>query len=219
MPSLTEQYQQLFHRFGSPLKRAHAVPAAVLDQAEQRLGHAIPHALRAYYEVAGRERRFNRSLQTFLSPAKWFVDQGRLAFLEENQSVCCWGVSLKSPGAEDPRIDQGVRHDDGIGWSKEHNKCSQFLAVILHYQAVSGGFPHCASGDAPKDIHLRLKREGWKYVGQCNQLWAFSRPNQAVCIMANESLPFLSAMMLMAGGKTPADLEAIGQSLRVKLDD
>jgi hypothetical protein len=113
-------------------------------------------------------------------------------------------------------ISQGINYEDEIEWHKEHDKCSVFISVLLHYQAVSGALGACASGSAPEDVHEMLK-QGWQYVGEANQLWAFSRQNQVVCIMAGGGPPFVPAMVLMAGGKTARDLKAIGDSLGVKL--
>lgn len=218
MPDFAKQYRTLFDVFGSPLSRSHGVDASVLTKTEQRLGMGIPDSLRNYYQVAGNERKFNRSLQRFMAPAKWFVDRNQLVFLEENQAVCCWGVSLKSKGAKDPLVWQGVKEDEKFVWHSEQAKCSTFISVILHYQAVSGGFKYCGSAAAPDDSYEKLKRDGWKYAGEVNQLWAFHRQNQVVCIMPGGALPFMPAMMLMAGGKTAADLSAISVSLGVALD-
>jgi hypothetical protein len=217
MPNFHKQYSDLFATFGSPLGKSHGVDTAILDKAEKKLGVAIPESLRAYYEVAGNERRFNQSMQRFQSPSNWFVDQKQLVFLDENQSVCQWGVSIKTKGAKDPMVSQGVDHGENLVWHKEHNRCSIFISVILHYQAVSDGFKHCASGAAPDDAHEKLKQGRWKYVGEVNQLWAFNRPNQVVCIMPSGGLPFMPSMMLMAGGKTAGDLKSISESLGVSL--
>lgn len=137
--------------------------------------------------------------------------------MEENQSVCWWGVSVKSRGANNPMVSQGVRHDDAVQWNMEHRKCSTFISVLLHYQAVSDGFRFCGSGASPEDAHEKLKKSGWQYAGEVNQLWAFNRQNQAVCIMPGSGLPFMPAMMLMAGGKTQADLKSISESLGVDI--
>lgn len=216
MRDFLAQYRKLYGRFGYPLGKTHGMATSALDKAASRLGVAIPIALRDYYAVAGNERRFNRSLQTFLHPSKWFVDQQHIVFVEENQTCCWWGVSVKSRGAKDPMISQGVNHDDSIDWHKEHDRCSTFISVLLHYQAVSDGFRFCASGSAPDDVHEKLKRD-WQYVGEVNQLWAFNRQDQVVCIMAGGGLPFMPAMMLMAGGRTARDIESIGDSLGVEL--
>jgi hypothetical protein len=101
-------------------------------------------------------------------------------------------------------------------WSNEHKKCSTFLAVMLHYQAASGGFDHCGSTEAPDNLHEMLKK-GWTYAGEVDQLWAFNRQNQVVCVTAGNSLPFMPALVLLAGGKTRDDLQSIEESLRVTL--
>jgi hypothetical protein len=216
MSDFTAQYRELFGRFGYPLGKSHGMAASVLNTAASRLGVAIPIALRDYYAVAGNERRFNRSQQTFLHPSKWFADQRHIVFIEENQTASWWGVSVKSRGARDPMMSQGVDHDDSIEWHKEHDKCSAFISVLLHYQAVSGGFRFCGSGAAPDDVHEKLRRD-WEYVGEVNQLWAFRRQNQVVCIMAGCGLPFMPTMTLMGGAKTIRDMKSIVDSLGVEL--
>ncbi|MGO9114246.1 MAG: hypothetical protein ACLP9L_33950 [Thermoguttaceae bacterium] len=54
---------------------------------------SISAALRDYYLVAGRERRFNCCLNRLLPPQEWLVDKHRLIFMEENQAVLSWGVN------------------------------------------------------------------------------------------------------------------------------
>lgn len=218
MPAFANRYRRLYDRFGYPLGVTHAADTSALDKVAERLHTSLPTALYEYYAVAGNERRFNRSLQTFLAPSRWFLNQRHLVFIEENQAACWWGVSMNSRGAKDPMVSQGVNHDDAIEWHKVHNKCSTFISVLLHYQAVSDGFRFCGSCTAPDDAHEKMKSSGWEYAGEVNQLWAFNRQNQAVCIMPGGGLPYMPAMMVMAGGKTAADLESIGDSLGVNLN-
>ena len=220
MPPFASQYADLFDRFGYPLGANHGIDDAVLDRAAERLGAPIPEALRSYYSVAGKEKRFSRAFQQFLPPSRWSIAGKHLVFLEENQAVCTWGVSLKTRGARDPAISQGFEEetDEGestVSWHSENARCSTFISVLLHYQAVSGGYRFCSGGTAPDDVHKQLKR-GWNYVGEVSELWAFSRPNQVVCIMSGTGL-IDDGMMLMAGGKTARDLIAIGESLGMKL--
>ena len=94
-------------------------------------------------------------------------------------------------------------------------KCSAFITIMLHYQAVSGGFPFSGSTGAPDDLQERLKK-GWDYVGEMNKLWAFSRQNQVVCVTTC-SVPFMPAMILYAGGKTESDFRSVGESLSLTL--
>lgn len=213
----TAQYRAIFDRFGYPLTERHGIDETTLDRAAVRLDCKIPEALRAYYVVAGNEKRFNQALQRILPPSGWSVAGKHLAFVEENQAVCQWGVSLRSKGAGDPVISQGFEEETDEGessfaWHSEHARCSKFITVLLHYQAVSGGLRHCGGGDAPDDVHNQLKR-GWTFAGEVSGLWAFSRPNQVVCVM--EGMSPTSDMTLLAGGKTARDLAEIGKSLGV----
>src|SRR5690349_13306014 len=142
MPSFRRYYRGIYDAFGYPLSERTALSPEVLDAGRKRLGVPVPRALRDYYLVAGRERRFNSCHNRLLPPSKWTVDQRRLVFMEENQAVVYWGVGTRNPDADDPAVWQGV-NGEPIAWYAEHRKCSVFLAVMLHYHAVNGGFPFC----------------------------------------------------------------------------
>ncbi len=95
MRSFKDYYRNIYRTFGYPLTARTGVSSAILDAAEKRFGTKLPLALRDFYLVAGNERRFNSSLNRVLAPKDWFVDQRRLAFMEENQAVVFWGVSVR----------------------------------------------------------------------------------------------------------------------------
>src|SRR5687767_11994054 len=97
MASFKDFYRTVFQTLGYPLTASTALPAGVIATAEKRLGVRVPAALRDYYAVAGRERRFSKCFNRLLRPTKWEVDQQQLVFMEENQSVCWWGVSTRNP--------------------------------------------------------------------------------------------------------------------------
>jgi hypothetical protein len=140
MASFKKYYQGIYSTFGYPLTERDGVSANVMSAAERRLGVRVPAALRDYYAVAGRARRFNTSLNRLLRPSHWCIERQRLIFLEENQKVFWWGVSTRNPRLDDPPVSQGI-NDDPIVWDRpDHRLCSVFLAVMLHYQAVEGGF-------------------------------------------------------------------------------
>jgi hypothetical protein len=216
MASFKPYFRAIFDRFGYPLKNGAKVPAEELSATEKRLGVPIPRAVRDYYLVAGRERRFNTCHNRLLPPKGWSIDKKNLIFMEENQTVVWWAVSTRNPRSNDPAVFQGV-NDEPITWVREHRRFSVFLALMLHYQAVSGGFRHLGSAAAPDNIHEKLKH-GWNYVGEVNQVWAFSRQDQVVCVTPGGGLLFQPAMMLLAGGKAKRDLQSIGESLSVTLD-
>lgn len=209
-------YCKLFETFGYPLNKQSGVPLKQLTAVEKRLGVRIPNSLRDYLMVAGRERGFNRCHNRLLPPADWFIDKGKLVFMEENQRVVFWGVSSRNLTSADPAVYQGVNNET-ISWYREHPKCSVFLAVMLHYQAVSGGYRHIASSQAPDHAATQLRKH-WTYYGEVNGLAAFSRSNQVVCVMPPGDLPFMQKPTLMAGAKTKAEMETIANDLGVDFD-
>jgi hypothetical protein len=172
MMNFKSYYRTLFKTFGFPLKPSHALPAAAIAKAEKRLGVRIPAALRDYYLVAGRERRFNTSCDRLLPPSEWFLDKKRLVFLVENQAVVLWSVSTSNPKAQDPAAFVAV-NEEPYEWQQEHRKLSVFLAVTLHHQAVAGGLPFVAFGDAPKQCCLEDR--GYTCYGEINSQLAYSR--------------------------------------------
>jgi len=216
MASFKKYYRAIFETFGYPLTQGARLPATVLSDQEKRLRVRIPEALRDYYLVAGRERRFSTCHNRLIAPKNWSINKKKLVFMEENQAVVWWAVTMGGAMSRDPSVSQGV-NDEPITWVREHRKCSVFLAVMLHYQAVSGGFRYFGSAASPENVHEKLRE--WNYVGELNQLWAFNRQNQVVCVTPGGGLPFQPAMMLLAGGKTRSDLRSIEDSLSLTLED
>jgi hypothetical protein len=217
MASFKKYYRTLYQRFGYPLTERTALSPEVLAAAEKRLGVQVPTALHNYYLVAGRERRFSACHHRLLQPSKWTIDKHRLIFMEENQGVVWWGVSTRNPDSDDPPVSQGI-NDEPITWYPEHRKCSVFLAVMLHYQAVSGGFRFCGTADAPDQSSYRFEEHGWTHYGEVNSLSAYSRRNQVVCLMPPGDLPFMQKWSVLAGGKTNGDLRAIAADLGVAFE-
>jgi hypothetical protein len=217
MASFKKYYRTMYHTFGHPLTERTALSSKVLAAAAKRLNVQIPAALRDYYLLAGRERRFSACHNRLLPPQDWMLDKQRLIFMEENQSVFWWGVSTRNPDADDPPVSQGI-NDEPIVWYSQHRKCSVFLAVMLHYQAVSDGFRFCGRADAPDQSSYRFEEHGWTYYGEVNSLEAYSRPNQVVCLMPPGDLPFMQKWSVLAGGKTKGDLRAIAADLGVAIE-
>ena len=158
MPSFKSYYQSIFKNFGAPLTKAMEIESSRIDAAQKRLGVRIPKALREYYLVAGKERRFNMCHNRILAPEKWEVDRGRLIFMEENQWFF-WSISLRTTDADDPPVAHGM-DDEPITWVRWHRHCSVFLAVMLHYQAIAGGMRTLARAHEIDQVRKRL-RKGW----------------------------------------------------------
>ena len=174
----------------------------------------LPAATQDYYLVAGQERRFNGCHNRLLSPQEWSVDKQYLLFMEENQSVLWWGVSLRNRKSADPPVYQGM-NDEPMTWCREHRKCSVFLTVMLHYHAVSGGFRFCPPPNAPEQSEYRFEKNGWTLRGEVNSLLAYSRQDQVVCLMPPGDLPFMQKWSVLVGAKSKANLKAVAEEIGV----
>ena len=202
-------YRNIFAKFGHPLSDRTSLPESAINRAAARLDIAVPAALRDFYSVAGREMRFSQCHNRVIAPQDWRVSKKRLIFMEENQWVVWWGVSVRNPDNDDPPVSQAINDDeDDLTWYQENRRCSVFIAVMLHYQAVNGGFEHHGVSPAAKNLKHRLKT-GWKCYGTLNRLTAYSRQNQVVCVEPD--------MGVLAAAKTKSDLKALQQDLRLVL--
>ena len=202
-------YCDIFASFGYPLGQNASLAESTIDRAADSLNITLPAALRDFYTVAGREKRFNQCHNRIIAPKDWRLSKNRLIFMEENQWVVWWGVSVRNPRNDDPPVSQAVNDDDDdLDWYQENRRCSVFIAVMLHYQAVSGGFTHFGNSPEPKNLKRLLKRE-WQFYGTVNQLSAYSRQNQVVCIEPD--------MGVAAAAKTQKALKAIQDELGLSL--
>lgn len=184
MTPFRERYQAVFRDFGYPLGKGCALSDAMLARAEERLGMRIPTALREYYAVAGGEKRFNMADQRLLPPSKWRIESNRLVFMEENQAVCVWGVSVRNPRADDPPVSEGSPDDEAASWVPLKRRCSVFLMAMLHRQALCGGLPHCRFGAAipAATLAARFRKREWMSYGELKGEEYFSRPGQVVAL-------------------------------------
>lgn len=202
-----QYYRKLFDSFGYPLSQKCSIPSASLATAGKSLGVVIPPALSEYYAVAGREKRLNQSHNRLLPIDEWQIEKKRLIFMEENQAVVVWGVSIGNPQNDDPPVSQSV-NDDEFQWFQESRRCSTFIAVMLHFQAVFGGFKHCARAAESPELKRKLKA-GWTCYGTVNRLTAYSRQNQIVCLEPDFGV--------LVAGTTKKDLGIIENELGLKL--
>jgi len=201
-------YRGIYSSFDAPLKDGAAMTASTIDAASTRLGITVPTALRDFYLVAGRERRFNQVHNRFIAPKEWSIDRQRLVFLEENQAVVFWGVSLRTSANDDPSVSQGI-NDEPIEWHLEHRRCSVFIAVMLHWQAVSGGMKHCKAA-APSATTRKKLDKNWAFVGEVNNMRAYHRDGQVVC-----HCPDFGPWSLSAGASSKPNLDAISNDLEL----
>jgi hypothetical protein len=200
-------FEKTYASLGRRLTSRDAMPLSRIRAAEKRLGCLVPKALRDYCSVAGNETDFNTIFNRLLPPDEWFIDHQRLVFMEENQAVVLWGVPAMSRESDDPAVYQGV-NDSEIKWFKEHQRCSVFLKVMLHWHGAFGGaLPITSTAFASVALRKKLKRE-WKFVGEVNHMQAFAKAGKTVC-----HLKWDDGWRVFAGAVSKTKLEEIAHEL------
>ncbi|HEU5118345.1 MAG TPA: hypothetical protein VFT74_17135 [Isosphaeraceae bacterium] len=210
MPNFAEQLEATVATLARPLRPEDGEPEASLANAEEHLGVRLPQVLRDYHLLSGRFDRFNRSHNRLLRPDEWFLDGGKLVFLEENQGVVYWGVDATlSPGEYSPVYQGPNIQGQPTEWYLEHENLSEFLLVHLHLQAVWGGYDFMGGAG----ISIPALEEflvGWTFSGQVNELRAYDRKGGAACVLEEGG----EESQLYFGGWTEQDFESIESDLR-----
>jgi hypothetical protein len=208
MPTFSQRLESTFATLARPLTPEDGEPEPSVAQAEARLGLRLPSVLRSYYLLAGRYDRFNRAHNRLLRPEKWPVDGGKLVFLEENQWVLSWGVEASRSPDDDPPVYQGPNiRGRPTEWHLEHERCSEFLLVMLHLQAVWGGYDFIGGSDITPEALPRFLTD-WTPAGRVKELMAFHREGGAACVLEGAG-----SLQLYFGGRTERDFEAIEADL------
>jgi hypothetical protein len=176
-PDPKDRYVDAFSSLGMRLQDDDGCSEAEVAAGEARLGVRAPAAIRAYFLLSGRETVLNQAHNHLLLPSEWCLDAGHLIFLAENQNVVLWGTDV-SEHREDPPILQGVNGDQ-VEWHPENERASEFLIVMLHWQAVMGGLGRTWSAIVDREFSARLS--DWRYAGEVNAMRAYSRDGVALC--------------------------------------
>lgn len=205
-------YPELFQMLGRPLAPTDAVDPHAITKAEQSLAITAPRALREFYLLAGKARDFTTVYDQFLPPADWSVQDGKLVFVEENQDVVRYGVDCAAGTSDDPPVWITVT-GDAADWHQVCDSCSEFIAVMLLWQASFGeALPHAASGLAGPNT-LRTLDKGWHHVGTVNEMRAYTRPGHAAC-----HVEWSDGMRLFVGALTDEALWALEAELGIVLE-
>ncbi len=179
-----------------------------LAEAERRFGVTLPAVLRGFYRTFGNLRELNNAHNRLLAPSDWFLNDGKLVFMVENQAVMYWGVESMTSLGDDPAVFQGVNLlPETIEWHPECDCCSEFLLVMLHWQAVMGGLEWLGMTDEADPTVAAQLAGTWQQVGGYSGMVAYRREGQAACLMSDGG-------QLYVGGRTEADFEAIATELR-----
>lgn len=163
---------------GRPLTAEDGVPEAECAAAEQRLGLRLPAALREFYLAVGREPAITQSFECFAEPEEWTVSDGKIAFLEENQGVCCWAADSQSKVYQTADLNEPE-------WQEEAHGLPEFLRVLLYYQMAQGGYPFCGmipgeEFESPAGVLDFIAGKGGRQVVDSNGLKIFRAGDQAL---------------------------------------
>jgi hypothetical protein len=214
-------YRKTFWALGHRLTARDGMPAGRIAAAEKKLGLRLPAALRDYYLVAGRERSLNHAFNHLRAPGGWEKHASKLIFLEEQQCVVVWGVTVAaSSPADDPAVFQGPMVDDEpSGWYLEQRRCSAFLVFMLHLQAAYGGGMRFTGAAAAAKSLIKALDRNWYFAGEVNGMRAYSRPGQVVCIAPwPDLLGGGKSWRVFAGACAEEGLEAIANELGLAWD-
>jgi hypothetical protein len=204
-----ERYRGAYAGLGVRLSPADGFTDEELAAVERSFAVSIPSSLRGYLRAAGREVGLNQAHNHLLPPGEWFIDCNRLVFLAENQYVVFWGVPL-GVADPDPPVFQGI-NGEPIDWYAEHSSCSEFLCVMLHWQAVMGGLGRTWSAVVARNFPERL--EGWTYVGEVNDMRAFALDGVALCW-----LPWKEGWRIFVASTDEAQVARLSEALSVVWD-
>jgi hypothetical protein len=211
-------YRKIYAELGFELEKNHGVPEAAIKKAEKKAEITIPPSLRDYYLVAGKEKTLNTIFNVLLPPENWEVHRGKLVFMQENQCVVVWGVSLKDKHAKDPDVFQTAPVDDELtAWRDEKSTCSQFLVFMLHLQAAyGGGMRHCASAAVPRKTVSLLDKD-WSFGGEVNGMRTYRKPGQSICFVKwKEFSTGKPEWRIFAGAQEEKSLDTIAEELKIE---
>jgi hypothetical protein len=159
------------------------VPPSEIEAAENRLGAALPRALREFYQVLG-NWDLNVAHNRLLAPneLRWVND--RLVFYEENEKLAQWGILRAHLKQENPVVAQGVRERGRTQWYDEELPCSQFLVMMTYWQTLVGGlgFAAVASTDGEWDD----VKDGWLLQGNNGPMAIYAKARSVLGVLYDE---------------------------------
>ncbi|KUL41355.1 hypothetical protein ADL15_03620 [Actinoplanes awajinensis subsp. mycoplanecinus] len=125
--------------FDRPVVEGDGVDPALMQVGENRIGFALPAALREAYLLFGRRRDLTAAQDSLVSPQSLDVDpDGVLVFRVEAQSCASWGVPGRAIGQDDPAVVVNV----GDGWVPFADRLSVALVEMVMSEAMFSADEH-----------------------------------------------------------------------------
>jgi hypothetical protein len=181
------------------------ISEAELQANQSRAGYELPEALQDFYMVAGRFEPVMGSHNRFYPPDRFSGRDGKRVFCEENQVVVYWGYEEDQGWRTDPPVYQGVNNEE-VEWYAEAERCSDFLAGMIYWQALFGGLPEFRHGYAPDTVRETASK--WPLVVQDGDSQLFSRGALVFTLTCRDS-----GFEVQAAGLSEVELEELWQAL------
>jgi hypothetical protein len=119
--------------FGCPVVEGDGVDPALVQVGEDRIGFALPAALREAYLLFGRRGDLTAAQDSLVWPQSLNVDpDGVLVFRVEAQGCASWGVPVPAIGQDDPPVVVNV----GAGWEPYSDRLSVALVEMVMSEAM-----------------------------------------------------------------------------------
>jgi hypothetical protein len=171
----------------------------------RRVGVPVPKALTDYVCVAGNSD--DVSCHELREPDDWAVEDGYLVFMADEEDHFVWGIS-EGARDEDPPIFQSSTTRP-LSWELVHPCCSEFLLVMLHWDAAYGLImAHCASAPSTPS-HIEKLDRAWSLVGEIRGMRAYRRLGQVACSVEWG----VENWMIFAGATDAEGLDSIAAEL------
>lgn len=173
---------------GRSLTNADGYDVTSIKEVETKLGQGIPATLKEFYITIGKLDIFMTSFHRFIKPENLFYEDGKLVFLEENQTVCYWGVNTES---DDSLVYQAQNIDNAI-WNSEEILLSDFLEMMLYGQCAEGGYQFSGAIYDLDDEELpvfieQLMTDNWQKVVDHNNWIIYENDSKLIWYFVDDS--------------------------------
>lgn len=168
------------------------IAKTLIENTEQRLGFALPQALRNFYLKTGNNQRFSQAFNHFLMPDDLTVEHGKLIFLAENQHVCWWAIAISELQNAFITVYQTTDDQTTIDsdFYNEGVDLTEFIRINLYYQLAQGGYQFCGDIQVEEThkfaqvLQLLTTDDAWQkvvvhngliiYANGCQLIWYFT---------------------------------------------
>lgn len=147
----SERWLAMAARLFPRIVKKDGLPESEMKNAEKKLGHALPGALRAIYRLSGRRRDLHAAHDRLRQPNMLIVQEGALVFYEKNDNTSAWGILTANLDAEDPPV-VCAANEPPFSWKPDHDTVSGFLFTELLWAHVNT--EPCVVSERPESMSL-----------------------------------------------------------------